>query len=174
LIFLPNESKRLSTSSGFIWSAAENSGYALNEPLQAFAPVTSTNRVTNVIISATAGPAERIGGHETLPAEVAVTLTDGSPVRFQIWRASDLDHLPLRISAHTLGGPVTLTLSDIRLELPPQQIFTPPDGFSKYPSVLAMRDELLRRSSSIRKPYTGPPEFRDLSKQYEDQMRQRY
>lgn len=174
-IFLPGESKRLSTSSGFIWNANDYTGYAVNEPLQGYAPITSNARVTNITISASAGAVERIGGHESVPAEASLGLSDGSALALKIWRASDLKGLPLRIST---GGPLSgtsVTFTDVKLETTPRELFQPPDGFTKYASVLGMRDELLRRSNVLRRHGpTGTPEFHDAAKEFEDQRRGRY
>ena len=66
-----------------------------------------------------------------------------------MWRATDLGGLPLRIACATGGTPLTLNLSKIRRDPPPNDLFLPPDGFTKYPSAEALMLELMARGESL-------------------------
>jgi len=140
--------------SAFVWDVNENRGYVLNDPLQAYAPISSSRQFTNVTI----GPAlnnassEKVAGHRCQATEVTVTASDGVATVFQVWRAADLKGLPLRIHCPSGGVPLTLTLSKVRLEAVPNDLFLPPNGFTKYDSPEGMMTEMaLRRVNLSRK-----------------------
>jgi hypothetical protein len=141
--------------SAFIWDVNGNHGYVLNDPLQAYAPMSSNRQYTTLTVGATLNnPApERIAGHPCLATEVTVTASDGATTFFQVWRARDLNALPLRINCPSNGMPVSLTLSKVRLETVPEDLFLPPNGFTRYDSVEALMTELALRGMNLgRKP----------------------
>jgi hypothetical protein len=160
LLFAPDPSKApkkqaRAQDSAFIWDVNGNRGYVLNDPLQAYAPMSSSRQYTNLTVGASINdPArERIAGHPCLGTEVTVTASDGATTFFQVWRARDLNALPLRIACPSNGLPVTLTLSKVRLETVPEDLFQPPNGFTKYDSVEALMAELTLRGMNLgRKP----------------------
>jgi hypothetical protein len=141
--------------SAFIWDVNENRGFVLNDPLQGYAPISSSRQFTNVMAGAAPNNSapERIAGHSCQPTEMTVTAGDGTRTVFQVWRATDLKGLPLRIYCPSNGAPTTLTLSKVRLEAVPNDLFLPPSGFAKYDSSEAMMTELaLRKANLSRKP----------------------
>ena len=141
--------------SAFIWNVNGNRGYVLNDPLQAYAPMSSSRQYTTLTVGAALNdPArERIAGHPCQATEVTVTASDGATTFFQVWRARDLNALPLRIACPSNGLPVTLTLSKVRLEPVPEALFLPPNGFTKYDSVETLMTELALRGMNLgRKP----------------------
>jgi len=146
--------------SAFIWDVIENRGWVLNDPLQGYAPVSSSRQFTNVAppIALNHAASEKISGHSCQAEEVTVTAADGTATVFRVWRAPDLHGLPLRISCPSTGAPLTLTLSNVRLETMPNDLFQPPGSFTKYESSEAMMAELfLRKHNLNRKPtYQGP------------------
>ena len=147
--------------SAFVWDVNENRGYLLNDPLQAYAPISSSRQYTNVTAGAALNNAssEKVAGHPCERAEVTVTASDGVPTFFQVWRATDLKGLPLRIECPSNGLPVTLTLSKVRVEAVPNDLFLPPNGFTKYDSAEAMMTEMaLRRVNLSRKRVYETPE----------------
>ena len=138
----------------FVWDVNDNRGYVLNEPLQAYAPISSSRQYTNVTIGAAlnSGAPEKVDGHPCQATEVTVTASDGAATLFQVWRAKDLKGLPLRIHCPSNGVPLTLTLTKVRLEAVPADLFLPPNGFTKYSSPEAMMTEMaLRRVNLSRK-----------------------
>ena len=101
--------------SAFIWDVAARRGWLLNEPLQGYAPLSSSREFTNVTAQATAaGATQKISGYSCTPWEVTITAEDGVPAIFVVWRAADLKGLPLRIESRGSGSPVTLTLSKVQ------------------------------------------------------------
>jgi hypothetical protein len=147
--------------SAFVWDVTENRGYLLNDPLQAYAPISSSRQFTNVTAGAASNNAspEKVSGHPCVQTEVTVTASDGVSTGFQVWRATDLKGLPLRIQCPSNGLPVTLTLSKVRVEAVPNDLFLPPNGFTKYDSPEAMMTEMaLRRVNLSRKRVYETPE----------------
>jgi hypothetical protein len=158
LLFAPaltKEARKQPFSGGFafLWSVPGNRGYLLSDPLQAFSPYSSALQFTNV----TAGPAtthakrETIAGHPCEPVEAIVSASDGSIAAFRLWRATDLNGLPLRIICTSTGTPLTLNLSKPRLEKLPDDLFLPPSGFTKYDSAEALANELAVRQNSLKR-----------------------
>ena len=159
----PEKSKKpvSAADSAFIWDVIENRGWVLNDPLQAYAPVSSSRQFTNVAPAVTLNNAasEKISGHSCQAQEVTVTAADGTATVFRAWRAPDLHGLPLRITCPSTGAPLTLTLSNARLETMPNDLFQPPSSFTKYESSEAIMAELfLRKHNLSRKPTYQPEE----------------
>ena len=136
----------------FIWNVAANQGYLLNEPLQAYAPISSSRQFTNLAASTAVNPSapQKVAGHPCQPIEVTVAATDGSTTLYRLWRATDLKGLPLRITCASNGLPQTLTLSKVRLQTLPNDLFLPPNGFTKYDSPEALATELAARQRSLK------------------------
>jgi hypothetical protein len=144
----------------FIWDVNENRGYMLNEPLQAYAPISSSRQFTNVTTGAALNNVspEKVAGHPCQATEVTVTASDGVATVFRVWRAADLKELPLRIQCPSGGVPLSLTLSKVSLGAVPNDLFLPPNGFTKYESAEAMMTEMaLRRVNLSRKQFYNTP-----------------
>jgi hypothetical protein len=151
LLFAPSRSKRTRAEDfAFIWDVAANQGYVLNDPLQGYAPISYDRLFTNVATSTTLNNAvtENVAGHPCHPVEVTVAANDGTASVFRVWRATDLKGLPVRITGASDGMPLTLTLSKVRLESVPNDLFQPPNGFTKYDSAEALITELTTRQAS--------------------------
>ena len=148
----------------FIWDVAANRGYLLNDPLQGYAPISYGRRFTNLAISAALNKAatENVAGHPCQQTEVTVAADDGSASVFRVWRATDLKGLPVRISGASDGTPVTLTLSKARLEAVPNDLFQPPNGFTKYDSAEVLINELGSRQHNLKQRPTYWPEEKDI------------
>ncbi len=140
-------------ASAFIWDAAAGRGFFLNDPLQAYAPISSSRQFTNIMTTPPAASLkpEHIAGHDCQPAEMTVAADDGSVTAFRLWRATDLKGVPLRITCNAKGTTLTLTLSKARLENLPADLFQPPAGFTKYDSGEALVAELTARQNSLRR-----------------------
>ncbi|MDB6067586.1 MAG: hypothetical protein JWR26_3794 [Pedosphaera sp.] len=129
----------------FIWDATTNRGYILSETLQGYAPIVSAVRYTNLVFKGAPTTVEKIEGHPIEQATLVVDGSDGRQSRFGVSRARDLAGLPIRIASTGEPAPYTITLSQIRMEMPPAKLFLPPDGFIEYPSEEAMMSELAAR-----------------------------
>jgi len=166
LLFAPaprgkNKKPMSAADSAFIWYVTENRGWVLNDPLQAYAPVSSSRQFTNFATATTPSGAapEKISGHSCQAEQVTVTAADGTPTVFQVWRAADLQRLPLQVVCRSTGATLTLTLSKVRLEPVPDDLFLPPTSFTKYESSEAIMAEMfLRKHNLNRKPIYQPEE----------------
>jgi hypothetical protein len=146
--------------SAFIWDVVENRGWVLNDPLQGYAPVSSSRQFTNVTTAPapTGSASEKISGHACQPGEVTVMTADGTPTAFRVWRALDLQGLPLRISCPSTGALLTLTLSKVQMGSVPNDLFLPPSSFTKYDSSEAMMAEIFLRKHNLNRKPTYRPE----------------
>ena len=168
LLFAPGAGKSTAKRAraedfAFIWDAAANQGYVLNDPLQGYAPMSYGRLFTNLAAGATLNQAaaENVAGHPCHQTEVTIAANDGSASVFRVWRATDLKGLPVRISGASDGTPVTLTLSKIKLEAMPNDLFQPPAGFTKYASAEAMVTELVSRQYNLKQRPTYQMEDRE-------------
>jgi hypothetical protein len=139
--------------SAFIWDVTANRGYLLNDPMQAYALIPATRQFTNTVVgSAMNGAAlEKVSGHLCQPAQATVAASDGSVTGFRLWQATDLNGLPVRITRASDGPPLTLTLSRIRLEAIPEDLFQPPNGFVKYDTAQGLMNELAARQQNLKR-----------------------
>ncbi len=138
---------------GFIWDSTANKGLILNEALQGYAPVSSEEHFTNILVKTAKDyfPAVTVDGHRCRQEEATVYSSHGSEAHFHIWRAEDLNGFPIRITTSTNATSVILIFTRVRLETPPLKLFQPPDGFAKYDSGEAMLNELLERQANTRR-----------------------
>jgi hypothetical protein len=168
LLFAPGAGKSTAKRAraedfAFIWDVAANRGYMLNDPLQGYAPISYGRLFTNLATSAALNKAatDNVAGHPCQQVEVTVAADDGSASVFRVWQAPDLKGLPVRISGASDGTPVTLTLSKVRLEAVPNDLFQPPNGFTKYDSAEGLMNELFSRQHNLKQRSTYWPEERD-------------
>ncbi len=139
----------------FIWDAADNHGYVLSEALQGYAPISFNVRPTNLIMSAASTAPQRVGGHPCGQEVATVSSSDGAVTLFHVWRAPDLNGLPVQITTATNTTPLALSLSNFRLEAPSAAEFQPPDGFARYDTAEAMMSELTMRQQNLKRRVTG-------------------
>jgi hypothetical protein len=153
LLFAPDPTDKAEKRGGFsfIWDVAENRGYVLSEALQGYALVGSNLQATNVVTGAIQATPRKFGGHTCAPGDASIQMSDGSGAIFQLLRANDLNGFPIHISAATNLVPLAITLSRIRLEVPPADLFAPPEGFTKYESPQFMADELALRQHNLKR-----------------------
>jgi hypothetical protein len=164
LIFQPaNKSKgkraRMEGGTFFIWNATQHAGFVLSDPLQAYAPVSAGVYPTNVTFRTDGSVQESANGHPCRRVEAVVQSSDGSSARFTVWQAEDVKHFPVRIQAPPGPGEMTLNFFELRVELPPPQLFAPQDGFVKYDSPVALMNELITRQSAMTKKDYVPLEL---------------
>lgn len=134
---------------GVIWDEAAHQGFVFSEALQGYAPINRPARYTNLLTQVTAGKNEPIDGHPVDRASVTVMGSDGQTIVVQLLRAEDMGNLPLHIES--LNGPnsFTLALSKIHSVTPPEELFAPPDGFTKYQDETTMLNELETRLYTV-------------------------
>ncbi len=98
-----------------------------------------------------------VDGHRCEEQEADVASSYGSTAAFSVWRAADLQGFAMRIASVTNSATLTVSFSKVRIEQPPEDIFLPPNGFTKYDSAEAMMDELASRQLNLRR--SGPSPF---------------
>ena len=164
LLFQPMlgiKGKRARTEGGlfFIWDENQHSGYVMSEALQGFAPINGNGTLPDGLSIVNEGIKEDVNGHPCHRCQALVTMANGDKARLTLWQADDARHFPVRIQ--TLDGVDRLTLdfADIRLESPSRVLFLPPDGFTAYPTAVALMNELIVRDASLAKKYEqGTPD----------------
>ena len=156
LVFQPQtnvKGKRKRSEGGtfFIWNETAHAGFVLSDPLQAYAPTILPIQPTNVMFNTNGAIQEAANGHPCRRIEADVQSSDGSTAHFRVWQAEDAKYFPVRIS--TVPGPkeTVLNFSEVRLELPAAPLFSPPDGFTRYDSSVALMNELIIRQSALAK-----------------------
>jgi hypothetical protein len=157
---VPADKRSRAEEFSYIWNVTENRGFLLNGPLQGYAPISSPTHITNVVVVAgSEGSApERAAGYLCQRSEVKVASSDGEETTLQVWRAKDLKGIPVRIARTVNGAPLTLTLSKVRFEAPPSDLFMPPTDFTRYSSAEIMINELVaRQQNQKRKRGWQPP-----------------
>jgi hypothetical protein len=157
-VFSTDEGERKALGEpSFIWNSPTGSGYVLNDALQAYAPITVRAQATNIATTPQPGVAEKISGHSTRMWDVVVSMSDGSQAEYNVWKADDLNGIPVRITSIRGVPKITITFADFRPEKPPTALFLPPEGFTKYESTEAMLNELLRRQTLGRAKNNNTP-----------------
>ncbi len=134
----------------FVWDATLNKGYILSEALQGYAPIASAVWFTNLVVQSSPTTTGKVEGYRIERSTNVVAASDGKLSKFEVSRAHDLGGLAVRIASIEDPVPFIITLSQIRLEPPPEKVFLPPDGFIGYESEEAMMNELASRQQSLR------------------------
>jgi hypothetical protein len=149
----PQERHSRAEDFSYIWNVEENRGFLLNGPLQGYAPIASSTHITNlsVAVGGDDSAPERVGGHSCVRSEVRVISSDGAETPLQVWRARDLKDIPIRITRTGNGPTRTLSLSKIRFEQPPADVFVPPTDFTRYSSAEIMMTEFVARQQNVRR-----------------------
>jgi hypothetical protein len=145
----------------FIWDSVGQHGYVVSEALQGFAPISAASRITIVTAESKEAVAEQANGHACHRIEKTTALSDGSIAKLTEWRADDLNRFPVRVRMESGDRLTTVDLSNIRLDLPAMELFSPPGAFTQYASAAALINELMIRESSLKKGPSGespPPE----------------
>jgi hypothetical protein len=149
----------------FIWNDAQRSGYVLSEALQGYAPINPELAASNAAITMLDKPGieEKIAGHDCRRREATIPAPDGTDAHLVLWEAEDQRHFPVRAEWNHGTERMTLDFSEVRLELPPEQLFHPPDGFTSYPSAVALMNELIVRGAVLEKKSQSEDEFTEPS-----------
>lgn len=139
---------------GLIWDAGSQQGCVFSEALQGYAPLNNAVRYTNILTQVVTSPVERMEGHPVDKANVTVMASDGQNMAFQLMQAQDMGGLPIQTKSLNSFQAFTLVLSEIRPGNPAEELFSPPDGFTKYESEVAMLTELGIRQQGV---YSAKP-----------------
>jgi len=168
------EKKARGRETTFIWNTATNGGITLNDALPGYAPIGARAQVTSLQTTGKAPFSDKINGHACTQERVTIAVNDGSETQLTVWRAADLNGLPVRIRSESGTGRFVIDLNDVRLEQPSAALFEVPRDFTKYDSPKAMYDELLRRESLAGRSNKGQPAFDEETFQRTGAMRPNY
>lgn len=133
----------------FIWDENLHSGYVMSEALQGYAPVPSSVDTATRFVINNEGIREDVNGHPCHRGQALVDLSNGSQVRASLWMADDLGRFPVRIETLDGVNRLTLNFTEVRRQYPAEALFLPPDGFTAYPTSLALMNELIVRDASL-------------------------
>ena len=135
----------------FIWDSVGQHGYVVSEALQGFAPISDSPRIIIVTAESKEPVAEQVNGHACHRTEKTAALSDSSVAKLTEWRADDLNRFPVRVRMESGDRRTTVDFSNIRLDLPAVELFSPPAEFTRYASPAALINELMIRESSLKK-----------------------
>ena len=144
-----NKKSAVAGEFGLIWDEESNLGYVFSEALQGYAPLNNAVRYTNILAQVVTSPIDRMEGHPVDEANVTVMTSNGQTLVFQLVRVKDMGGLPMQTKSLNSLQAFTLTLSKIRLEKLPDDLFLPPEGFTKYESEAAMLTEFGIRQQGV-------------------------
>jgi len=146
----PAKSKSASAGEfNLMWNETAGQGFFSSESLQGFAPIGRTVHVANLAVQKIASPAPPLDGRPMDIADATATDDSGKSQTFEWMRASDAGDLPTQIRSLNAPRNFTLTLAKIQPGRPPEEMFLPPDGFTKYPSPAALLEELASRQREV-------------------------
>lgn len=155
LLFAPDPPKKkrkhhIEPGLSFIWDVSQGSGFILSEALQAYAPVSSSSRFTNILVQPASQPSKKIDGYAARQEVVTFTTGDGVSSTYEVWRAAELRDLPVQIVSTNMGRQEVTSLSKVQLAPPPREVFSPPSSFTRYGSVEDMMTELVIREQGLK------------------------
>ena len=165
LLFIPALSSRRHKYAGtagttFLWDNGSRSGYAINDLLQGFAPLPrhagSTNRAPESEI--TLMGTENVGSEACQKIRVTNLPGDNNTNSLIAWRALSLNGFPIQIQTGLDLNASLVRFSKVRFETPPADLFSLPEGLTRYDSVDAMLYELARREGEVRGVHGASPD----------------
>jgi hypothetical protein len=122
-----------------LWHAPSQTAYLFNEPLLGYAPIRHSG--TNGPVEVTQVGEEEMAGERCRKS----VISNGAVPTLIVWRSIAKQDLPIRVQGTNSSPGVTVTLSRVRMEAPPPQLFELPTGFKAYASTDEMMSELVRR-----------------------------
>jgi hypothetical protein len=166
LFFIADEQRGKRGFSGglsALWDGATQTAYLLNEPLQAYAPM--RNSATNGPLDVAIAGEEDVGTEHCRKTILSHKYGIDNIPMLVVWRSVAQQDFPIKIETTNTPAAVTITMSRIRFQTPPADLFALPNGFKKYDSTDAMLSELTRRrtdamaarSKMRREKYGAPP-----------------
>jgi hypothetical protein len=141
----------------YVWNVAEDRGFLLNGPLEGYAPISLNVQFTNLVVRSGAAAPEKVAGYVCQVSDVKATASDGAQTDLQVWRATELKGIPVRAAGTVNGVPVKFSLSKVRLEAPPEDLFLPPADFTSYASADLMVNELAARQDNQKRKRRWQP-----------------
>jgi hypothetical protein len=99
---------------------------------------------------------ETLDGHKCVKNAITITDNRGAKHESTVWNAKDMKNFPLMIKMNEGGMAVTMRFRNVTFDTPPEVLFNPPAGCTKYPSVPAMMQQaLMKRFSQMNAEEAG-------------------
>jgi hypothetical protein len=125
------------------------SSYVEMSPMQAVGEdEKKTGKVDDFKVDITAIGAETIEGHACTKNKVVVTDANGGRHESTVWNAKDLHNFPIQIKTVEQGNSVTMRFRNISFTKPDASIFVVPAGYTGYPSMQAMFQQVMMKRMS--------------------------
>jgi len=166
LLFIPAPSSRRHKYAGtagttFLWDNAAKSGYAINDLLQGFAPLPRPAASTNGAPESqmTLLGTENVGNEACQKIRMASILGDHKTNTLIAWRAPSLNGFPIQIQTGLDFNANLVKFSKVRFETPPADVFSLPEGLTRYETIDAMLYELARREGEVRGIHGASPDL---------------
>ena len=83
-------------------------------------------------VSRTPAGTEVVEGHSCKVENVVVTRNDGKTIESKVWKADDLQGVPVKIESHVGEQKITAVYRDIVLGAPDKTLFIPPDKCTPF------------------------------------------
>jgi len=151
LLFAAEPSPKNSSGAfAYVADLINRQGFVWSEALQGYAPTRLSGMPAGLSTHLRDGLV-KVGGHPCQVEQAVVKMSDDSTSSFQVFRALDLNRVPVLINSISNSPPFALSLSKIRAVPPPADVFTPPADFTKYDSAEMMVTELIMRQHNLRR-----------------------
>jgi hypothetical protein len=147
LFFMEERGRKAVGGLSVLWDAPTQTAYLLDEPLQGYAPI--RNASTNGPLEVVMAGEENVGAEPARKTVLQRVVGAGMAPVLIVWRGIAQQDLPLKIQMTNSPGAVTLTLSRMRFQSPPADLFALPNGFKRYESTDAMISELVKRRTDL-------------------------
>ncbi len=146
----------------YITDLVSHQGFVWSEALQGYAPISLNGAAPATLTTHAEDGLTRVNNHPCQVEQTTVQMSDGSASSFRVFRALDLNRLPVQIRPISNTPPFGLSFSKVRSAPPPVDLFTPPGGFTKYDSPEMMVTELIMRQHNLtRRPAAAPEPLYD-------------
>jgi hypothetical protein len=132
-----------------IWDAAAHQGWVISEALQGYGRVNDAVHCTNVLVAAAAGGAGQVDGHPVDRADVTLQCGDGQNIKLVLSRALDLGRLPLQMQLVSESDAFGLGLSKVQAAKLTDDLFLPPEDFTKFANAVDVVNELAFRQHEV-------------------------
>jgi hypothetical protein len=142
----------------FLWDVANGRGYVMSEVLQAYAPLSSSNRYQVLPAAGGLRPPvlETIEGQSCQVEDVTVSSSSGKSDLFRTWRATEMEGQLFKLMSLNEVPAFLLRLSEVKTDPMSAELFAPPEGFVRYKSGEAMAREIMHRQMLARyRPFSS-------------------
>ncbi|HSH94164.1 MAG TPA: DUF4412 domain-containing protein [Roseimicrobium sp.] len=88
---------------------------------------------------------ETLDGHACVKNQTTVTEKDGTKHDATVWNATDLKDFPIKIVQAEKGSEMIMLFKNVKLSKPDAKLFEAPAGFTSYPNMQVMMQEVMTK-----------------------------